>query len=63
MTECQHHPRVHAEDETYGDRCDIANEHVQQDDEEETESSSFTPGSLSVHFGERKRTAAVDYCV
>jgi hypothetical protein len=31
---------VHTGDKTYSDRCDVANKHVEQDDEEQTESGS-----------------------
>ena len=63
MARRQYHFQAHTENRTYRYRCDIANEHVQQDDEEETESSSFAPSGLPVHLGERKQAAAVDHCI
>ena len=54
MVTRQYHFGVHTADETYSNRCNVADEHVQQDDEEETESSPFTPSSLPVNFGKRE---------
>lgn len=45
---------------TYRNSRDIAYDHVKENDEQEAESSTFASGGLSVHFGERERSAAVD---
>lgn len=45
---------------TYRDSRDIAHDHVEEDDEQEAERSTFASSGLSVHFGERERSAAVD---
>ena len=45
---------------TYCNSRDVAYDHVEEDDEQEAECGAFTSGSLSVHFGERERSAAVD---
>ena len=45
---------------TYGDSRDVAYDHVEEDDEQQAECSTFASGRLAVHFGERERSAAVD---
>jgi len=45
---------------TYCDSCDVAHDHVKEHDEEEAERGTFASSSLSVHFGEWERSAAVD---
>jgi hypothetical protein len=45
---------------TYRNSRDVANDHVKEHDEEEAERGTFASGSLSVHFGEWERSAAVD---
>jgi len=44
----------------YRDSRDVTYEHVEEDDEQEAKRSAFASGSLSVHFGERERSTAVD---
>lgn len=45
---------------TYRDSRDVAYDHVEEDDEQEAEGSTFASRGLSVHFRERERSAAVD---
>ena len=45
---------------TYRNSRDVANDHVKEHNEEEAERGTFASGSLSVHFGEWERSAAVD---
>ena len=45
---------------TYGDSRDVAYNHVEEDDEQEAECSTFASGRLAVHFGEREGPTAVD---
>lgn len=48
---------------THCDGRDVAHEHVEEDDEQEAECCAFASCRLSVYFGERKRSTAVDDCV
>ena len=45
---------------TYRDSRDVADDHVEEDDEQEAKGSTVASSSLSVHFGERERSTAVD---
>jgi hypothetical protein len=44
----------------YRDRRDVAHEHVEQDDKQQTKSCTFASSRLPVHFGEWEGPTAVD---
>ena len=45
---------------TYRDSRDVAYDHIEEDNEQKAKGSTFASSSLSVHFGERERSTAVN---
>jgi hypothetical protein len=45
---------------TYSNSRDVAYDHVEKHDEQEAKGSTFTPCGLTVHFGEREGSTAVN---